>query len=417
MNRIDVALLAVVSTADRPEGVGTYTAALARYLISRDLDIEIWAQRGAQDGRTPLLDAKTIGLWRRGIPLGFDVLTRLRLKRPRVLHVQFEFRAYGGATGVFSLLVGLAVARLLLGQRVIVTVHQVLSSGDLTQKTLGWLGIRSRVWLTKVFVALVMAGIARWSDAVIVHAGTFKERLITDWGVRPDQIHVIPHGVPVSRTSGAIPRESRVLVFGYIKRYKGIELAIQAFARIAAEFPDWTLTIAGPTGAGGSESERYLEELKALASPLGSQIEFIGPVEDTVAESLFARASIVLLPYRVLFSASGPMAQAMGSHTPFIMSEELRPICPEWPFRCAEDADEWARMLRGLMGDAQRWADAQMIAAAHAASISWDRVAEQTARLYRKVCTSPGQFILRRRPAVSWAVFGESDTGASNQKS
>jgi len=404
MNQLDIAVLAVASTPGRPEGIGAYTAALATHLASLGLSVEVWVQRRAQDGSAPVLDSRTIGVWRRGLFLGLDLLAWLRRRRPQILHVQFEFRAYGGATGVFSLLMGLMVARLVFRQRVMVTVHQVLSARDLTRETLGRLGVRLHSRIARAFAGWVMAGLGRWSDALIVHADIFRERLIADWKARADRIHVIPHGVPVLRGSDVKARGPRLLVFGYIKRYKGIEMAIEAFARIATEFPQWTLTIAGPMATPASPSERYLDELKALASPLGARVEFVGPVEDPAAEDLFAHASIVLFPYRVLFAASGPMAQAIGAHTPFIISEELRPICPEWPLWCAADVEEWARMLRGLMGDARRWAEAQRMAASRAASSDWGLVAAQTAGLYRVVCALAG----RRQPGPKTQLVPQS---------
>ena len=74
---------------------------------------------------------------------------------------------------------------------------------------------------------------------------------------------------------------------------KGIELVIQAFARLHSEFKDWTLVLAG----GGERS--YEEALKNLASTAGvsGQIAWVGYLSGAEKWSALAAADAFVLPF------------------------------------------------------------------------------------------------------------------------
>ena len=378
MTRRTVAFLTVTSPPGPPQGVAAYSEALTGALGSSEFDILIWSQRNGQAGGAPKNIGGAMPVWQPGLWAGSDLLRRLRRTRPDILHVQFEFGLYGGVLGLASVLSALVLAQVVLRQRIVVTLHQVPSTHDLTVEWLRWFGVRLPAWAARRAVALTVAILGRSSDQLIVHADVFRDRLQAEWGVR-DAPAVVPHGIALNghpRSHG----EHRLLLFGYVKRYKGIEIAIEAFRRLAEEFPDWTLTIAGP-----SPSEAYLESLQSLARPLGSRVEFLGRVDEEDVAELFRRAGIVLLPYRTLFSASGPLAQAMGHMTPFVISDELRPLSPSWPHWAPLDPEEWARALRSLMRDEEARATAGRLAATHARGLSWSAAADRTREIYRAV--------------------------------
>src|SRR5262249_48399915 len=80
-----------------------------------------------------------------------------------------------------------------------------------------------------------------------------------------------------------------ILFVGRLAREKGIELLVKAF-NLLTQRPDldtasgWKLRIVGPheisQGGGG---RGYLDELQALARPLGARCEFAGPIFDPAA--------------------------------------------------------------------------------------------------------------------------------------
>jgi glycosyltransferase involved in cell wall biosynthesis len=346
-------------------------------LASPEFEISVWSQRDAGSGADRGLPG-VISVWRPGIWAGLDLFRQLRRTHPDLLHVQFEFGIYGGAPGLVSVLGALLLARLILRQHTVVTIHQVPSAPGLTAAWLRRSGVRLPAWAGRRVVRVTFALLGRSADRLIVHADVFGRRLHAEWGVRPP-VTVVPHGV-ARRGDPRHHDEPRLLLFGYLKWYKGIEIAIDAFRRLAAAFPDWTLTIAGPPS-----SEAYLETLRILARPLGRRVEFLGSIDEDRVDELFRRAGIVLFPYRTVFSASGPLALAIGHEIPFVVSEEMRSLCPDWPHWAPPDPDLWANVLRPLMRDDAVRAAARRLAAALAQERTWPAVAAATRGVYKAV--------------------------------
>jgi glycosyltransferase involved in cell wall biosynthesis len=98
-------------------------------------------------------------------------------------------------------------------------------------------------------------------------------------------------------------RRKTVLFVGRIAREKGVRLLVQAFAEARAKLAeadrgDWKLRIVGPHEiTQGGDGVGYLDELRALAGPLGQACEFAGPVfgeRELIAE--YRGASIFVYP-------------------------------------------------------------------------------------------------------------------------
>ncbi len=94
-------------------------------------------------------------------------------------------------------------------------------------------------------------------DRIIVHTDAMKREICGRFGADAARVHVIPHGLNVrvavrgftrqdSRRRLGIPDGARVvLFFGFIDRYKGIDLLIESLERLAKDDTDLFLLIAG----------------------------------------------------------------------------------------------------------------------------------------------------------------------------
>jgi glycosyltransferase involved in cell wall biosynthesis len=103
------------------------------------------------------------------------------------------------------------------------------------------------------------------ADLVVTPSGVTREYLVSARHVSPAKIRVIPNGVDVEtfRPGNPEPGEAvRLLYFGTLSAWQGVELGIRALAQVRSQIPA-SLTIIG-TGSG-----RERDSLMALASKLG----------------------------------------------------------------------------------------------------------------------------------------------------
>ncbi len=102
-----------------------------------------------------------------------------------------------------------------------------------------------------------------------------------------------------------------ILFFGRMERYKGLEVLIQAAELLLQRKVDFRLVVAGF----GPELDRQRDRLERIP---GTEI-FAEYVPAETASDLFARATVVVLPY-LDASQSGVAAAAFGNHCPVIAS-------------------------------------------------------------------------------------------------
>lgn len=242
----------------------------------------------------------------------------LNFSRPDVLCVQHEFGIYGGPAGSHLL----ALLREVKAP-VVTTLHTVLATPNLDQRK-------------------VMDELCRRSERLVVMAERGARILEAVFGVAPEKIDVIPHGIPeVPWSNGedakrGLGYEGRkvMLTFGLLGPGKGIEYAIRAMADIAAEFPDALYVILGATHPHlrAREGERYRRSLEALAEECGVSAQVAFEDRFVSADDLarfMAAADIYITPYpNEAQITSGTLARAVGAgkavvSTPFWHAQEL----------------------------------------------------------------------------------------------
>ena len=153
--------------------------------------------------------------------------------------------------------------------------------------------------------------VARFAEvtatAVAIHS-TSLDGQVKALVARHPRIHV-PHGASVSYSPASIPRAPHLLVYGRLSGYKGVDIAIAAYARVRAVLPEVTLTVAGR----GPEGDA-LARLKLPGFELDDRY-----VPRREVDELLESATLVLLPYRDA-TQSGIGTQALGRGIPCVVS-------------------------------------------------------------------------------------------------
>jgi glycogen(starch) synthase len=119
-----------------------------------------------------------------------------------------------------------------------------------------------------------------------------------------------PHVAPVAMS----PDGQQILCVGRHVRDKGFDLAIDAFARIAGEFPRATLVVAGD----GVEREALAAQVASLE--LSERVRFPGFIAHDRVPTMIAQSAMVVMPSR--FEPFGLVAlEAAHMQRPIIVSD------------------------------------------------------------------------------------------------
>jgi glycosyltransferase involved in cell wall biosynthesis len=224
------------------------------------------------------------------------------LDRHDVVIVQHEYGIYGGTDGedVLPLLRRLRVP-------IIAVLHTVLSRPSPHQKA-----------VLEQVVALAAAAVTMTEAA--------RTRLVTEYGVAPAKVTVIPHGAPDRPPLRLIASstEPTILTWGLIGPGKGIEWAIAGLRMVRHLSPRPRYVVAGQTHpkvlTEQGETYRLMLHSRVRALGVGALVSFERAYLDQARlDRLIGRADIVLLPYDSPDQAvSGVLVEALAAHKPVI---------------------------------------------------------------------------------------------------
>jgi len=152
------------------------------------------------------------------------------------------------------------------------------------------------------------------ADELIVHARHVQELMVRNYTILADRIHVIPHiqlGNHHLQANSTVIGPPTVLFFGRIWKYKGLEYLIRAEPLITAQIPNVRIVIAG-------EGENFSHYRQMMVHP-ERFVVFNEYISDAQRSELFARATVVTLPY-IEASQSGVVPVAYSHAKPVVVS-------------------------------------------------------------------------------------------------
>ncbi len=201
-------------------------------------------------------------------------------------------------------------------------------------------------------MAAGMQRLTRAADAVICHTEQGRRRLLRQ-GVRSDRLHIVPHGL-LGRRLDAEPAPAeriRLLQFGQIKPYKGVDVLLEALGLLTpAERARFQVQI---TGKPHHDPAPLVTRAQELGLDACVTFEF-GFVPEARVEALFADTDALVFPYRDI-EASGVLMQAVAAGLPVVASRigafaELLEHGRESLLVPAGDPASLAAALRRLLG-------------------------------------------------------------------
>lgn len=152
------------------------------------------------------------------------------------------------------------------------------------------------------FEQLLWRLVLRLADAITVCHESLGQQLLQSFGCRPDRVHVIDNGVDMEELRNlerlapvtALPARF-ILTLATFEHKKGLDILMRAFERIAAQFVDVELILAGRVG-----QKAFLDSLHELRHALssGGRIRFLFDLPHEEAMRVLARATVFALPSR-----------------------------------------------------------------------------------------------------------------------
>jgi len=200
-------------------------------------------------------------------------------------------------------------------------------------------------------------------------------------GVPRDRVEIIPNGVtlPDEPSCSHERRDGFVMFVGGLRRQKGLDCLLAAFARVEGE---WELYLVG------EGPERAMLERKARETGIGDRVHFIGEVEDP--STYYAGARLFVLP-SMAEGLSNALLEAMTFGLPVVatriggnvdvIEDGVNGLLVE-PGNVAEMAQAMSRVLRDESFARYLAVNARRTVLG---KYTMERVVEQYLRAYRSV--------------------------------
>ncbi len=242
----------------------------------------------------------------------------LNINNVDMVSLQHEYGIFGGRAGsyILTLLEELRMP-------VVTTFHTVLQEPDPDQRR-------------------VLQEVARLSERVVVMSERGAGFLQNIYGVAPDKIDLIPHGIPdvpfvdpsFYKDNFGVEGKTVLLTFGLLSPNKGIETVIEALPAILEKHPNVVYIILGATHPNvlRHDGESYRLSLQWLAQEKGveSQVIFYNRFVSIEELTEFIGATdIYITPYlNPRQITSGTLAYTVGAgkaviSTPYWYAEEM----------------------------------------------------------------------------------------------
>jgi glycosyltransferase involved in cell wall biosynthesis len=382
----DLSVLFAGTYVPRHDGLATFTADLDRSVSAVD-GVHTRVVAIDPEDETLHYGRRVVGHIRQGDPDSYEQAAReVRRLRPKVVSLQHEYGLWGewgdGLEKDFALPFIEEVKS--QGVPVVTTLHTIRPSPP-------------------EFERVVLTDLIEKSAATVVMARMGAMILMDDYGITPDSVVQIPHGVPVVQR---LPRrhfkrqlglEGRTIIstLGLLDPRKGIEYAIGAMQIVVEQHPEALYLIVGETHPSYRKrfGEQYRNELRTLVKDLqlSNHVRFVNQyLSDRELVDYLQASDIYMTPYLDRNQiTSGTLAFAVGTgkavvSTPYIHATEAlaegRGLLAE-----LRSADSLAQCLLLLLNEPEYRREMEQRMVAYGGQDAWPLVGRQYVDLFRRV--------------------------------
>lgn len=279
---------------------------------------------------------ETATVWRgRDLLYPLRVARFLKRRRPHIVHVQFgpHGEVYGGMFGEPMLYLLLLLRA--MGLKTTVTLHSTWMPDQVVGRVRGYRRLRILsplgAPLFRLYMKLLDLGSTTVQLSTVKPDSLLRKRFLQEFGYAKAKVLEIPH--PYRTDVGPLDRgdalrqlglqdRRMILIFGFIRRGKGIDQAIRCVKQIVPKHPELVLLIAGtPIDEDG---RAYLKEIRQLSDELGirGNVHFdVQFIPEAMVPTYLSASYAVLIPYTESVGASGPMHSYAALERPFIVSD------------------------------------------------------------------------------------------------
>ena len=247
--------------------------------------------------------------------------------------IEFEFNYFGHIFGPLIMFFTLAYLKI-LRKKVLFQIHEIVSNLYIIRKQIN-LNNKAALLFFNFSLGIFYKLVNLFSDKILVTESALANKFKKITGSK--KIVVLPIMVKdrtKNNDSGvaSLPRMTLkklrnkfvLLFFGYLSWYKGIDWLLEVFPKLKKQIPNLVLVVAGdksPTLIGDNHYEAYYEKLNKLMNK--KDIIQTGFIDDRKVRLWLNACDVLILPYRVFKSSSGPLSWALSYKKPVLFSKAL----------------------------------------------------------------------------------------------
>ncbi len=281
-----------------------------------------------------------IRCWQRNTPqLYFSLLKEIfEERKARKIFIAFEWAMFGAKKWLMAFLPLFLVILTLSGRKVYFVSHGVLLNASLVSVQMGITPKSFRVKVWTVGLRALYFLVVLLSLKVVVFEEYLRLELLKLINL-PGKIVTIPHGVsePVKDELKRVKEKKDFMVesFGFLIWYKGSDWLVKEAENYFQKNPNSSVKLVMTGGATKTYKDQsylnYIAEIYQQAKNSKGKIKVTGFLDEKEIPVYYNLADLLVLPYRVLVSASGPLSLVFTYQKPFLISESLK------GYLCGED--------------------------------------------------------------------------------